>query len=113
MKALGALGVAGLILAVAVVSMDISGGPFHDVAGVVRSVGPGGGNGEGGGVPGGMVATVVLGDGEVIQAALLHPGDALPGQSVRVRVFHRLIPGGTSYEVMRPSGIGPKDTATK
>jgi hypothetical protein len=108
-KALGALGVAGLILAVAVVSMDISGGPFRDVAGVVRSVG----HGEGGGVPGGMVATVVLGDGEVIQAALLHPGDALPGQSVRVRVFHRLIPGGTSYEVMRPSGLGTKDTATK
>jgi hypothetical protein len=96
-KAVIALGVAGAILAAAVVSMDLAGGPFHDVAGVVRSAGPGDGN-----------VTVVLASGKVIQATVHHPGDAPPGQNVRVRVFHRFLSGGTSYEVMPM-----KEAATK
>jgi hypothetical protein len=106
-KAAIALAVAGLILAAAVLSMDMSGGPFHDVVGVVRSVG----HGDGKGGEGGDVATVVLADGKVIQAAVLHPGDAAAGQSVHVRVYHRFIAGGTTYEVLRTSVM--KDAATK
>ncbi len=101
MRAASALAVAAAILAAAVISMDLSGGPFHDVVGVVRSLG------RGNGAPG--VATVVLADGNVVQAAVHQPGDASPGQTVRVRVFHRFSSGGTSYEVMGAM----KDAATK
>jgi hypothetical protein len=100
-KAASALLVAGLILAAAIVSMDLSGGPFHDVVGVVRSVGHASGGGD--------VATVVLADGKTIEAAVPQPGDAPVGQPVHVRVYHRFASGGTRYEVMR----GTKDTATK
>ena len=105
MKAVSALVVAGLILAAAIVSMDVSGGPFHDVVGVVQSVGRGPANGGWGG----EVATVVLADGKVIQAAVEQPGDAPIGQPVHVRVYHRFISGATSYEVMRTM----KEPATK
>ena len=105
MKAASALVVAGLILAAAIVSMDMSGGPFHDVVGVVQSVGHGTGNGG----PGGDVAIVVLADGKVVQAAVEQPGDAPVGQPVHVRVYHRFISGATSYEVMRMM----KEPATK
>jgi hypothetical protein len=97
-----ALIVAGVILAAALMSMDLSGGPFQGAVGTVKSVGRAGGDG------GGEVATVALSDGRVVQAAVLHPGDAAPGQSVHVRAYRRFLSGDTTYEILRM-----KDSATK
>jgi|SRR6185312_9171046 hypothetical protein len=104
-KGASALAVAGLLLAAAVVAMDMSGGPFQGVVGVVRAVGLADGDGGSGATS----ATVVLSDGQVIRAAVVHSDDARVGETVHVRVYHRFISGGTRYEVMH----GMKEAATK
>jgi len=100
-KAVSALIVAGVILA-ALVSMNLAGGPFHDVVGTVQALS----HANGGGRP--QVATVALADGRVVQAAVMRPGDAVVGQSVHVRVYHPFLSGDTDFEVLRT-----KDSATK
>lgn len=102
MKAVSALIVAGVILAAALVSMNLAGGPFHDVVGTVQALS----HANGGGRP--QVATVALADGRVVQAAVMRPGDAVVGQSVHVRVYHPFLSGDTDFEVLRT-----KDSATK
>jgi hypothetical protein len=101
MKAAVALVVAALFLAAAFVMMDITGGPFEDAHGTVRSVTAGTG-------PGQEVASVVLADGRIVLATVRRSGIARPGDAVELSVHRGVISGTSSYEV-----VGAQETATK
>lgn len=102
MKAIGAISVAILILAVAVGVLDMTGGPTSESSGVVKSVAM---------VPSGtgrpeQVASVVLANGSVVQAKVLRTEEARPGREVRLLVHRRIISGASSYEVVEPMKEG-------
>lgn len=91
--AVWALVVAVLLLAAAVVAMDLAGGPFAGTQGVVRTIE-------------GDTARVMLADGSLVEASL--PPKSLfvahPGEAVEVRVLHQVLGGVTRYEVLGPIG---------
>ncbi len=101
MKAATALVVAALCLAAAFVMMDVTGGPFEDTHGTVKSVTPAS-------EPGKEVASVVLGDGRVVLATVRRNGSAHPGEAVELSIHRGIISGTSTYEV-----VGPRETETK
>jgi hypothetical protein len=106
MKAAAALVVAALLLAAAFVMMDITGGPFEDTSGTVKSVAtatPAGDNG-----PAKEMASVVLGNGRLVLATVPKAVSVRPGEAVELRIHRGVISGTSTYEV-----LGPKEMATK
>ena len=97
-RPLAALLMAGAILAVAVVALNVSGGAASETLGVVKSVSlvpHEGGSSE-------RIATVLLADGTLVQARVLDANAGRPGQEVYVRVSHRILSHGVTYEVLAP-----------
>ena len=96
MKAISAVVLAVLILLGVIASLEMSGGPLQDTAGIVESVGTAPDAHTGASQ---RVASVVLSNGKRVQAKIVANDDVHSGQEVNLRVSRNVPSGEWLFEV--------------